>query len=676
MKTNKEREKALCSSLNRVLPADAGSRDSRQGGIYSDLEPEAGRNNRQRLFGKRRYLSFVVEKKTINNLSEVTEEIGAGRCARLLPAAQWLTVAAILMLWSCIREVGEGTGEKVEVRFSSREMAYGADETVTRSSSGGARVLETVEIPVDGKWTISADLMDDGASPLRAVPDGLVNGAKVLIVIYNSSGNYVNHATYTFNSTTADLSGGGLTVTTGSSYYFVACSYNSITAAPFYSAVMTGIAPTNDLLWGKTGLIPIASADQKIDIGVSHLFMKIKLYATTVGGGYYPNLRNLSASLTTNYTARLTLSDGTLVKDAATTAYAFTANDPGSNLGTSPGGYEDQMLTSDYGIAYTGGDNPFYARINTLTLRDGSVDHHYVDLSVSFNSALQSGHSYTLQMNVKNGLAFAGSNIYWDGSKLTFKPNNYVGPENYYQGVFFRWGSLVGIAPVGEFGSSVRFYVPQYNSGSSPGWSMSVNSYSWTNVPYYKYPIVDSGSAVATTPYLSHDSINDTWHWNSLQGDICRYISENGYGPGGRYRLPALREFAGLNATLSDAFITYNWGASAEAMGWYRGSGNFHDLSVTGSTNDVTGGRFDMRDGNTAGLPLYHNILAFPASGYRYTDDGALQSVGASGYYWSGSRSFANENTNGNRFFFESASIVFGSGWPRTFGFSVRCIKD
>jgi hypothetical protein len=199
----------------------------------------------------------------------------------------------VFMFSSCEREVSDVVpGELIKLRFSANETGYGADEELTRSA--GNRVLESVDIARQGSWTISADLIEDDVSPTRAVSNGLVNGAKVLIVVYNNADTYLASDVYTYNSSAKDLSGGSITANVGSTYRFVACSYNSTTVAPTYAASINGISPQYDLLWGRTNPITVSSAN--IDFSVSHKFMKVRL-TTAVSGGLGNNSNPVRAGI-------------------------------------------------------------------------------------------------------------------------------------------------------------------------------------------------------------------------------------------------------------------------------------------------------------------------------------------------------------------------------------------
>jgi hypothetical protein len=290
---------------------------------------------------------------------------------------------------------------------------------------------------------------------------------------------------------------------------------------------------------------------------------------------------------------------GAVTKGTAT-AYAFTANDAGSNFGAT--------LTSDYGVAYTGGDNPFHAKITTLTLNDGSTK-SFSNLPVSFTKALQPGRSYTLLVTFRKFTStFAASNIYWDGSKLTFDavPN---GNNTKYQGVFFKWGSLVGVSPIGS-NTAAKVYVPNYNSGNSPSWddtkTISSKFTDWNGIPY----TTDGTSAGRSTNWVTADAQNTTAKWNENKGDICRYISENGYGPGGKWRMPRSEEFL------------------AEAN-WTRTSNGWNEIAST-----LDNGKYDQ-------IVDYATFTAdsriFPASGFRNSVTGGFYDTGSTGYYWSSS---------------------------------------
>jgi len=79
--------------------------------------------------------------------------------------------------------------------------------------------------------------------------------------------------------------------------------------------------------------------------------------------------------------------------------------------------------------------------------------------------------------------------------------------------------------------------------------------------------------------------------------------------------------------------------------------------------NEVNGRIFEDR---TLG-----NILFLPAAGFRIRSNGALSSVGTSGYYWSSNV----HGTNARNVWFSSGNVLVFTG-NRADGFSVRCVAE
>ena len=65
--------------------------------------------------------------------------------------------------------------------------------------------------------------------------------------------------------------------------------------------------------------------------------------------------------------------------------------------------------------------------------------------------------------------------------------------------------------------------------------------------------------------------------------------------------------------------------------------------------------------------------INFPASGYRYANDGSLSSVGSNGYYWS---AVPNGMYIGCDLFFHSGNVSPLGSSSRTFGFAVRAVSE
>jgi hypothetical protein len=282
-------------------------------------------------------------------------------------------------------------------------------------------------------------------------------------------------------------------------------------------------------------------------------------------------------------------------------------------------------------------------------------------------------------VDFKKKLAFAGSNIYWDGFKLTFKEAGYTGPENYYQGVFFKWGSLVGISPAGlefaEFTTSTPIYTPTFVSTSNKNWSKNTTSSVWLDI----VPVRDNVAGDRYSTYLMDDARNtdnDYAYWKAKKGDICRYISENGYGPveGGvkyGYRMPTLYELGAKNMP-NGSYITYSYDGPE---GWKKAGMGNDDYSTSGAEGTRVMSSYAFNS-------VVGTIL--PASGYLLPNSGltncTLSRVGTWGFYWSGSTYDAlnplNLNDGGWALFFFSSSFSFSAVGLDSYGFPVRCVRN
>ncbi|GHT61649.1 hypothetical protein AGMMS50239_13030 [Bacteroidia bacterium] len=237
-------------------------------------------------------------------------------------------------------------------------------------------------------------------------------------------------------------------------------------------------------------------------------------------------------------------------------------------------------------------------------------------------------------------LHWAGSNIYYDSGlgHLTFADYNDKSKEQ-YQGVYFQWGSLIGISPVGAYttGNTVT-----YQKGVEAAASAAPL---WTDIPRPGTDppgtIYDRALDSKYLTELAHDTASNI-------GDICKYLTELGYAPKGkRWRMPTSAEF-GEASDYGNAGAA-SWGAVAT-------------VNADGTTAFANG--MQLRKSNT---PF------FPASGFRTFSTGALDTVGVDGFAWSSSPS-----NSGSGFFlsFFSSAASPASSYYRTCGFPVRCVAE
>jgi hypothetical protein len=370
----------------------------------------------------------------------------------------------------------------------------------------------------------------------------------------------------------------------------------------------------------------------------------------------------------TNYLAGLNVLSGAVAKDTLAAAYDFTDNEAGSNLTVA-----SANLSSDYGVVYSGGKDTCYVKIHSLTLNASST---LTNMLASFTKKLLPGRSYTLQINFRKGIAFAGSNIYWDAEKecLTFKEAGYKGIENNYQGVFFKFGSLVGVSPANlpsgstfnggtngdpDTGTPIYLWSPaagkwiQTNvatasNSSAGGFTGPAANGETTHIAWERIPYTDTGSATDRNSnylYTADDFANN-------RGDICKYIGEK-TGPQG-YRMAKSIEFGA-------SVESWSYDSPTTPIGWTRLGpdiwNTFSDTSYPGGTKS------DISAGGS------YQTYPFPASGRRISN-GLLGGTGDGGYYWSGSVS----NNRGYLLDFYSGDVSPDYPRDRQYGVSVRCV--
>jgi hypothetical protein len=333
---------------------------------------------------------------------------------------------------------------------------------------------------------------------------------------------------------------------------------------------------------------------------------------------------------------------------------------------------------------------------NAITMETGVSQNTLTEIPFP-TSALEAGKTHTISVKlVKSYTKFAASNIYWveptDGNPgyLTFDPylatpENGPGTNKNYQGVYFRFGSLIGISPVGDWSANATtgtpIYVPYYGDGTNPKWVESKAGKTNDDVsgitgatahPAWTWPSDDANPI----PYVSENdgssSRDATWvkdnygssSWSAYKGDICQYISttqdiRNSSNEREYYRLPTSNEFGRPNETNNPTIV---WSTSSTPIdGWLKvGS------SWSATSNDATGKCTDIVTGGKYG----YTGNFFPASGYRRGGYGSMDFTGSFGLYWSGSVL----SSNGYCLDLHSSDVLLASAGGRTNGFAVRCV--
>jgi hypothetical protein len=470
----------------------------------------------------------------------------------------------------------------------------------------------------------------------------------------------------------------------------VAYSFNTTAAVPAYAASITGSYSPNgnasDPLWGISSASTITvGGSYNISIAMKHQFSRVAIKATTTGmDAPVPTISAMEAALLGYKASAMTVLTGVLTKGAAE-----------EQMITFPTFSAATTVTSNACMVYAGGESTTSIKITSVTIggTTGSIP-----APVSFNKQLEAGKSYTLRVSFKN-ISWAKSNIYWvktgtydddednvadgDVGYLTFDVTDQE--HQGYQGVFFKFGSLVGISPaqVGnstDFSTATPVYIPTYVAGGTSTW------HSPTTSPYTGgagWPMYSSGTAEdapENIPYLdgrvefnasdygSNASIyiidverNTNTMYLAKRGDICQYLGKTQTALKG-YRMPRAIE---MNIGTGSSGV----GWAALTNGWEKGIGSFpgsYDNSV--GKADGTANIVDLNKGSAKNPSLG---ITLPASGRRnYRGD--LEHIGTDGYYWTGSAASVEQ-----LYILTFRNQDFGYSLPSRFGaFPIRCVKN
>ncbi|MDR1527743.1 MAG: fimbrillin family protein [Dysgonamonadaceae bacterium] len=546
-------------------------------------------------------------------------------------------------LASCEKEIVNG-GTAPFLNLSVSEIPFGSDTTLTRSGEGH-QVLETVEIVLSNGWIATVDLEKEAAAPTRAGNyNTIVEDAKFRLVVYDGSDTYVGNSEYQYQAGQLKKIGGDilLSTTPGTAYTFVLYSYNRPGVSLPYTAA--GVAVTSylngtdnyDLLWGKqTATIDASGLCPAITVSLAHKFSRVKVRVTCVD-----DVTLSEVKITSNYPGTLALSAGTLTPGASTTTAQPLTGGTITTKGTS--------ATSDYNLVYTGTHTPEVSIKGTV----GAVDTPFDNVKASFVNTLNAGDSYILQVNLKNPpVKWAGSNIYWNGSALTFEPYGPPSAKNNYQGVFFIFGSLVGISPSNPDNQTL-FSGGTINNPATGNPIYVHNGSQWiqtnvataSNVPYDGFtPGASNGEDAATSfhriPYYNTADYAElvTLGFSNNRGDICRFIDSG-------YRMPTAGEVSSANFILNGTWSGINY------------------------NNLLANGQYSIAHG----ISSYG--IKFPASGWH---SGILSDVGVYTGYWTGNSTIDHSVLKaymlacGTYNYYITCAVYF-----REYAFPIRCVMN
>jgi hypothetical protein len=541
---------------------------------------------------------------------------------------------------------------------------------------------ETVALASGQEWVV--ELIEEEAEPLRAAStETFSNNVKYQLIIFKSSdGTLVDY----YSNGTVGQSNDEVTLRDDLYYDFVCYSRGSettISAISGYTleqtiptaSVAVGASGSDLLYWWSTrGVKASESTLSNVVLTPQRAQVRVKLDCSSGSTGKV--ITGVDASkitlgpLAVAGTIDPKTGDVPVPTSTSTMSFTWSSSALGGKMITS------EPLTVLPRLASSTSPLTLSIAKDAIAL-DGVSKQEAATITLP-NVALEAGKSYTLTLTPKmerKFLRWAGSNIYWDSDskKLTFAEVGTQGKEM-YQGVFFRWGSLVGIDPcksssTTDWHSSNTLYSPVYNGNdpTSSTWD-PLTDQTWGD----ENPISLHGESAGANAGWDIDFFATyTADYSNKTGDICRYLSHTGV-VSGKYRLPTTWELRyGSKNSSTPTIILENdiWLAATPVVGYWtivEGS-TWADISTTVTTDPA--GKYVLPSGGN-----YSGYTQFPASGYRGSN-GVLTyaNVGKYGRYWSSSAS--SSSGSGLCMSLKSDGLGTSTTGRRETG-SVRCLLD
>jgi hypothetical protein len=475
-----------------------------------------------------------------------------------------------------------------------------------------------IVVTANVKWTVTSD-KPDVATVTPASGDG--NGTFKITVSENSSVTDTRVAIITVSG--EDVESQTITVTQAQAGPMLSIDTDKIDATA--EGTNKEIQVTSNLAWTVTSSdIKVATVTPESGKGTGKFTIKV----------------SANVSATTERSATITVSGNGIESKTITIAQAKATPILSVDKSTiaAIAAAQDYTIKVTSNIAWTVASSD--TDVATVTPASGSND-GTLTISVSANTSKTATRTATITVKgtgVKNAEivitqavktwvqpadgTWAYSNIYWDGSKLTFAVEPDATVEQ-YQGLFFQWGSLIGLSPVGSFSvaNTVKFK-PEGFTG---------NIGSWYSIPHTSDKVDKLSGHSATTG----------------KGDICQYISDQEWVDG-KWRMPTRAEFTALGSKPE-----WNDGAVSEN----KDDGT---APVLGGYTVATVSRF------------------FPASGYR-TDSGSLN-LGTSPKrtltYWTSENSILLADEAGYWSSNVTTRVATVSDESKQRAMPIRCVAD
>jgi hypothetical protein len=442
-------------------------------------------------------------------------------------------VAAMGLLFlfgACEKDIAEGfgKGKKVEIFLSTDITNYHAGGDVTRNL--GLREPESRTIYINDSIYLQTTLVPDEAE-LR-VPVTFTDGQKIRFVAFNAGTQAeVDSKVYSWSTSAGkfipDTDPLGVDPDGATVYRFVAYSYFGETGI---APAVSSIDPVHELVWGKTATdqtITDTEVSRTVSISMTHKFARVKVnvQSTGISGA---NITALSGvEIDGGQLAGLTAFDGSI-------GWSGTAAQ-GINI-TVPLPAEND-ISSSYRTVKPMAAGSLKVKIGNVSVTGSPA---FANQEVEFSSALAAATSYTLLVELKRKAPFAYSNIVWTGTKLTFATTlaeTATIPQE-SGGVYFKWGSLVALGMLDSYTEG------QYPSGSILFSSTGYYYYTYPNIPYANETAAPFNNMEVEDDFATYNG-NTGFNASTGKGDICRYISSQGW-VSGNWRMPTSGDFGSL----------------------------------------------------------------------------------------------------------------------------------
>jgi hypothetical protein len=275
-----------------------------------------------------------------------------------------------------------------------------------------------------------------------------------------------------------------------------------------------------------------------------------------------------------------------------------------------------------------------------VTLTVNSTAHAYSNRTANFSQALAPGQSYTLVVDFDR-LVWARSNIVWDNanSKLTFAvtaADNASIPAN-VQGLAFKWGSLVALSITR---TAMNNTVAVYSSGNITYSPSGNKSYAWSALPYISDVTSPFDNGDWKEDDLSTYNNNTGFDVTAQKGDICRYITAQGWVTGS-WRTPTTMEQYDLITEAAVVKLGTNNGYGGSSLPQPGDGGGIYGRGEWQMTSGWL-----LGSGATTGVSISNPSVGvfFPYSGYIRDHTGVFQIIAGGAGYYSSSSSSTNYN--------------------------------